>query len=62
MCEKFWTLPKTHLTDFITAYNYARRLKRLQGLTPVEYICKIWTKDPERFKINPIHHMMGLNT
>ena len=53
---------KIHLTDFITAYNYARRLKRLQGLTPVEYICKIWTKDPERFRINPIHHMMGLNT
>ena len=53
---------KTHLTDFISAYNYARRLKRLQGMTPVEYICKIWTKDPERFRINPIHHMMGLNT
>ena len=32
---------EAYLTDFITAYNYARRLKRLNGLTPVEYICKI---------------------
>ena len=54
--------PETHLTDCISAYNYARRLKRLQGMTPVEYICKIWTKEPERFNINPIHHMMGPNT
>ena len=34
---------KTHLNDFIKAYNSARRLKRRQGLTPYEYICKIWT-------------------
>ena len=25
---------KTHLSDFINAYNYARRLKTLKGLTP----------------------------
>ncbi len=32
---------KTHINDFIAVYNYARRLKTLQGLTPFEYICKI---------------------
>ena len=53
---------RTHLTDFINAYNYARRLKTLKGLTPYEYICKIWTNEPERFTINPIHQMPGLNT
>ncbi len=53
---------ETHLTDFVNAYNYARRLKTLRGLTPYEYICKIWTKAPDRFKINPIHQMPGLNT
>jgi len=53
---------KTHVTDFIAAYNYARRLKTLQGLTPFEYICKIWTSEPERFNLDPIHHTMGLNT
>ncbi len=30
------------LADFI-AYNYARRLKTLKGLTPYEHICKCWT-------------------
>ena len=31
---------KTHLSDFINAYNYARRLKTLKGLTPYEFIVK----------------------
>jgi Integrase core domain len=50
-----------HLSDFVDAYNYARRLKTLNGLTPFEYICKIWTSEPERFSINPTHHKLGLN-
>lgn len=33
---------EAHLADFIIAYNYARRLKTLKGLTPYEY-CKSWT-------------------
>ncbi|MGM0561101.1 MAG: IS481 family transposase, partial [Pseudomonadota bacterium] len=32
------------------------------GLTPYEFICKAWTSQPQRFKLNPIHHMPGLNT
>lgn len=52
---------KRHLGDFITAYNFARRLKTLKGLTPFEFICKCWTKEPERFRLNPIHQMPGLN-
>jgi len=53
---------KKHMSDFVDAYNYARRLKMLKGLTPFEYICKIWTSEPERFIINPTHHKLGLNT
>ena len=53
---------RVHLSDFLTAYNFARRLKTLGGLTPHEYICKIWTSEPDRFIINPIHQMPGLNT
>jgi hypothetical protein len=34
---------KTHLTDFINAYNFGKRLKTLKGLTPYEYIFKVWT-------------------
>ena len=50
-----------HLADFIAAYNFARRLKTLGGLTPYEFICKQWTNKPERFTLNPIHQMPGLN-
>ncbi len=31
---------KAHLTDFLRAYNFARRLKILKGLTPYEYPCR----------------------
>ena len=53
---------KQHLTDFINAYNYGKRLKTLKTLTPYEYICKIWTNEPKRFRLNPTHHTPGLNT
>ena len=52
---------KTHLQTFLMAYNFARRLKTLKGLTPYEYVCNIWAKEPERFKINPVQHTVGLN-
>nr|WP_247750044.1 IS481 family transposase [Agrobacterium sp. S2/73] len=53
---------RTHLADFVAAYNFGRRLKTLKGLTPYEFICRCWTKEPERFRLNPIHQMPGLNT
>ncbi len=52
---------KEHLYTFINAYNFAKRLKTLKGLTPYEDIIKWWQKEPERFNINPLHHTMGLN-
>jgi Integrase core domain len=53
---------KAHLQAFLMAYNFAKRLKTLRGLTPYEYICQCWHKEPERFTINPYHHTLGLNT
>jgi transposase InsO family protein len=53
---------KEHLYNFLNAYNFAKRLKTLQGLTPYEYIIKCWQKEPERFHTNPCHHTVGLNT
>lgn len=53
---------RNHLANFISAYNFGRRLKTLKGLTPYEYICKVSTSEPEKFTINPIHHMPGLNS
>ncbi len=46
----------------IDAYNIGCTLNALKGLTPYEFICKQWTSEPERFKVNPIHLMPGLNT
>ena len=46
---------KRHLADFISAYNFGRRLKTLKGLTPYEFICKCWTSEPERFILDPLH-------
>jgi hypothetical protein len=40
----------------------SRHSSTLSGLTPYEYICKIWTSGPDRFTVDPIHQMPGLNT
>jgi transposase InsO family protein len=53
---------RAHLADFVTAYNFARRLKTLKGVSPYEYICNAWTKEPRRFILDPIQQMPGLNT
>ena len=53
---------KEHLQAFLMAYNFAKRLKTLKGLTPYEYICKCWQKEPERFTANPYHYTLGRNT
>ena len=52
---------RSHLRDFVSAYNFARRLKTLKGLTPYEFVCKAWTSQPHRFKLNPLQQMPGLN-
>lgn len=53
---------RTHLADFMAAYNFARRLKTLSGLTLYEYIAKILMSEPDPFSINPVHQMPRLNT
>lgn len=52
---------RAHLAIFLDAYNFAKRLKSLGGLTPFERICQCWTAQPERFRLNPLHHIAGLN-
>src|ERR671916_775001 len=53
---------RRHLADFVAAYNFARRLKTLRGLTPYEAICKAWAEEPHRFTSNPHHQMPELNS
>jgi len=53
---------RDHLTTFLMAYNFAKRLKTLKGLTPYEFICRQWQNQPERFTHDPSHHTLGLYT
>ena len=51
---------RQHFGTSVQAYNFARRLKTLKGLTPYEFICKAWTREPDRFRLNPLHQSRGL--
>ena len=48
---------RAHLQLFVDAYNHARRRKTLRGLTPYEFIHQVWTKEPDRFSLDPSHHI-----
>jgi hypothetical protein len=53
---------RQHLAAFLDAYNFAKGLKTLKGLTPFESIYKAWTNEPDRFKHEPIQLTSGLHT
>jgi transposase InsO family protein len=50
-----------HLRQFLDAYNFAKRLKTPNSLTPYESISKAWAVEPSRFTANPHHRMPGPN-
>jgi transposase InsO family protein len=52
---------QNHLATFLNAYNFAKRLKTLHGLTSFQFICSCWQKDPLLFNFNPHHFFKGLN-
>ena len=52
---------RQHLGDFVTAYNFARRLKTLKGPHALRVHLQDWTREPERFRLDPLHQMPGLN-
>ena len=51
-----------HLQAFLLAYNHAKRLKTLRGLTPHEFVCAQWQKNPTIFTRDPTHLTLGLYT
>jgi len=50
----------THLSDFVSAYDFARRQKTLESLSPCKFIREVWTKEPSQFILNPPQKMPGL--
>jgi len=52
---------RQHLSAFVAAYNFGRRLKTLKCLTHYDFICKQWTSEQKRFSLDPLHQMPGLN-
>ena len=51
-----------HLQAFLLAYNHAKRLKTLRGLTPHEFVCAQWQNNPTIFTRDPAHLTLGLYT
>ena len=53
MCQRF--------LDLYTAVGL-KNASSNSGRRTYENICKIWTSEPDRFILDPIHQMPGLNT
>ena len=51
-----------HLQAFLLAYNHAKRLKTLRGLTPHEFVCTQWQKNPTIFNRDLTHLTLRLYT
>ena len=51
-----------HLQTFVDAYNFARKLKTLNGLTPYEFIIKQWKNNPKLFRMSPLSLFPGLDS
>jgi transposase InsO family protein len=48
-----------HLALYIDAYNTARRLKTLKGLTPAQFIWREWQTNSDLFHREPCHLTSG---
>ncbi len=59
--REYADLLRPDFESYIAAYNFARVLKTHNSLTPYEYICNLRTSEPDRFIINPIHQIPGLD-
>ncbi|WP_430309561.1 integrase core domain-containing protein [Pseudomonas sp. PONIH3] len=53
---------KTQILAFVMAYNFARHLESLRWRTPFNLVFEAWTKNPERFSINPHQLIPGPHT
>ena len=53
---------RRHLTDLVNAYNFARKTQDPQRTHTLRiYLLSLWTKEPQRFKLNQTHLTLGPN-
>jgi transposase InsO family protein len=50
---------REHLDTFLLAYNFAKRLKTLRGLSPYEFIYQQWQQHPDLFLKEPSPLTLG---
>jgi len=50
----------THLQTFLQAYNGGKRLKKLHGQTPYQFVCAQFAQNPGIFIRDPTHDFPGL--
>ena len=47
---------KAHVLAFVSAYNFAKRLKAIRWKAPFEHICEAWQRETSAFRLIP-HHL-----
>ena len=52
--------PDDHVQAALLARNHAKQLKNLRGLTPHEFVCTQWQKNPATFTHDPTYLTRGL--
>ena len=52
---------RADLRLWLDAYDYARRLETLRGLTSYEFVCRSWAEQPVRFTRDPTNDTVGPN-
>ena len=52
---------KQHLMAYLLVHNYQKKLKSLRFQTPHEFILLSYQKQPQLFRENPNHKLVGLN-
>lgn len=53
---------RTYFAEFMATHSFSLRLRTLSGLIPHDPIAKLGHPEPDRFIVDPIHQVPGLNS
>lgn len=52
---------RQHISDWLTDYNFTKKIKVLKFSPPYEATKELWKSKPDVFVVKPSHHMPGPN-